>query len=283
MVDIVFCSDAASEGLNLQAARVLINVDVPWTPSRLEQRIGRIARLGQVADKVDVYNVWYPESIEARMYHRIQKRLQQTNIAIGEFPDVMAAEIREAILNDEDENDSAIEELKRIRASKEMMALEKLWTPDTSKTISRSMREELMKICDNNFPIDENITGDNIKHYHMPDDTVAKLSADEGLQESISLQSKPWLYKNFESQSLSAVYGGLDLPEFFVLNNGSNRIPLKHESVLKIINNEPLSDVDVLREYPVMLPDNRKMDLSYSIDVNLINRPILWKGVKNEN
>ena len=62
---LMFCSDAASEGLNLQAARVLINVDVPWTPSRLEQRIGRIARLGQRAKEVDVYNVWYPNSIEA--------------------------------------------------------------------------------------------------------------------------------------------------------------------------------------------------------------------------
>lgn len=280
---IVFCSDAASEGLNLQAARVLINVDVPWTPARLEQRIGRIARLGQAADKVDVYNVWYPESIEARMYHRIQKRLQQTNIAIGEFPDVMAAEIRNAILNDEDENDSAIEELKRIRTSKEMMALEKLWTPNTSKTISRSMREEMMKICDNNFPVDSDLTGDGIKHYHMPDDTIAELSANEGLLESISLKSLPWLYKNFESQSLSVVYGALGLPELFVFDDGSNKTPIKHESVLKIINNETLTEDDVLREYPIMLPDNRKMSLDYSVDVNLNNKPILWKGEKNEN
>ena len=72
-IRIVFCSDAASEGLNLQAARVLINVDVPWTPARLEQRIGRVARLGQIAEEVDIYNVWYPNSIEARMYQRIQK------------------------------------------------------------------------------------------------------------------------------------------------------------------------------------------------------------------
>ena len=46
-IQIVFCSSAANEGLNLQAASVMINVDVPWVPSELEQRIGRIARLGQ--------------------------------------------------------------------------------------------------------------------------------------------------------------------------------------------------------------------------------------------
>ena len=46
-IDVVVCSDAASEGLNLQSASVLINVDVPWNPARLLQRIGRIDRLGQ--------------------------------------------------------------------------------------------------------------------------------------------------------------------------------------------------------------------------------------------
>ena len=47
-IDIVFCSTAAQEGVNLQAASTLINIDVPWIPSDLEQRIGRIARLGQI-------------------------------------------------------------------------------------------------------------------------------------------------------------------------------------------------------------------------------------------
>src|SRR5690606_7365024 len=56
-VGIVFCSDAASEGLNLQTANAIINVDVPWNPARLEQRIGRIARLGQTAEAVDIINL----------------------------------------------------------------------------------------------------------------------------------------------------------------------------------------------------------------------------------
>lgn len=277
---IVFCSDAASEGLNLQAARVLINVDVPWTPARLEQRIGRIARLGQVADSVDVYNVWYPNSIEAIMYHRIQRRLQKTNIAIGEFPDVMAADIRNAIINDEEEDDSAIEELKRIRNSKEIIELEKLWIPSGEKTISRNMREELMEICDKNFTRLPNSAENPIKQYQMPDGKIVNLTAEEGMKESISLKSLPWFYKNFEAQSLGVVYGALGLPEYFIYDNGANKVPIKHDCALRIINNKAISEKDILNEYPIMLPDNKKLNLSYSIDNPQINNPVIWKGDK---
>lgn len=281
---IVFCSDAASEGLNLQAARVLINVDVPWTPARLEQRIGRIARLGQIANSVDVYNVWYPNSIEAIMYHRIQKRLQKTNIAIGEFPDVMAANIRNAIINGEDEDDNAIEELKRIRSSKEIIELEKLWVPNGEKiTISRNMREGLIKICDANFTVTPNELGNNIKQYQMPDGRTVNLTADEGAKESISLKSLPWFYKNFESQSLGVTYGALSLPEYFIYDDGTNKTPIKHESVLKVINGKQLTDEDRLNSHPVMLPNNNKLNLSYSIDNSYLKAPVIWKGEKYEN
>ena len=276
---IVFCSDAASEGLNLQAARVLINVDVPWTPARLEQRIGRIARLGQVADVVDVYNVWYPHSIEARMYHRIQKRLQSTNIAIGEFPDVMAAEIRNAIINDEEENDAAIADLIKIRSSKEMLALEKLWAPDSKKTISRNMREKLMSICDANFQIVED-TGNGIRKYCMPDNRTVDLTAEEGMSESISLKSLPWFYKNFESQNLSVVYGALGMPESFIYDYGSQKRRIKHESALDVISGKSLTEDDLLVDYPAMLPDTNRLNLRYSIDTEPITNPILWKGEK---
>ena len=64
-VNIVLCTDAASEGLNLQAASAIINVDMPWNPAKVEQRIGRIDRLGQTSPCVTVVNTWYPTSIEA--------------------------------------------------------------------------------------------------------------------------------------------------------------------------------------------------------------------------
>src|SRR5262249_27690142 len=57
-------TDAASEGLNLQRLSTLINLDLPWNPTRLEQRKGRIQRIGQLSDTVLVYNMRYLDSVE---------------------------------------------------------------------------------------------------------------------------------------------------------------------------------------------------------------------------
>jgi superfamily II DNA/RNA helicase len=51
--------DAASEGLNLQKIGTLINLDLPWNPTRLEQRLGRIQRVGQLRDEVYLHNMVY--------------------------------------------------------------------------------------------------------------------------------------------------------------------------------------------------------------------------------
>ena len=84
-IDIVFCSTAAQEGVNLQAASTLINIDVPWIPSDLEQRIGRIARLGQIEPIVEIFNLWYPDSYETKIYKRLLERKDLLEIALGKF------------------------------------------------------------------------------------------------------------------------------------------------------------------------------------------------------
>ena len=58
-IKILFGTDAASEGLNLQTLGALINIDLPWNPTRLEQRKGRIQRIGQRFDEVWIYNMRY--------------------------------------------------------------------------------------------------------------------------------------------------------------------------------------------------------------------------------
>ena len=61
-VTLVVATDAACEGLNLQALGTLINVDLPWNPSRLEQRLGRIKRFGQARKEVDMLNLVYQDT-----------------------------------------------------------------------------------------------------------------------------------------------------------------------------------------------------------------------------
>lgn len=63
-VRVLLATDAASEGLNLQTCGVLINYDMPWNPMRVEQRIGRIDRIGQTYETVWIYHYFYEGTIE---------------------------------------------------------------------------------------------------------------------------------------------------------------------------------------------------------------------------
>lgn len=82
-------TEAASEGLNLQALGTLINLDLPWNPTRLEQRKGRIQRIGQVHDAIDIYNMRYKGSVEDRVHHLLSSRLREIFHLFGQIPDVL--------------------------------------------------------------------------------------------------------------------------------------------------------------------------------------------------
>ena len=275
-IRIVFCSDAASEGLNLQAARILINVDVPWTPARLEQRIGRIARLGQIADEVIIYNVWYPNSIEAQMYHRIQMRLENSNLAIGEFPDVVAKKIRTAIMNGNDDENLGLSELLEIRNSKQISALEELWSQSGATTESELMRERLIAICLKNFKLVDTELDGIIKVFETPDGALFKLTAKSGMAESISLKSEIWNRILCTDNSITVVKDSGQRPLCFIYNvNGEKRM-IKYSSVPKVILKEDLNEKDVLIGYPPMLPNCKLLDLSYTLDCSLPPTPSYW-------
>ena len=91
-IDIIVCSDAASEGLNLQSASAVVNVDVPWNPARVLQRIGRVDRLGQLSPSVQIYNLVYFDTIEERMYRVLDDRQTEAIRLLGEFPELLSTE-----------------------------------------------------------------------------------------------------------------------------------------------------------------------------------------------
>ena len=86
---IIFGTDSASEGLNLQRLGTLINLDLPWNPTRLEQRKGRIQRIGQIRDEVQVYNMRYKDSVEDRVHELLSGRLEHIYNLFGQLPDVL--------------------------------------------------------------------------------------------------------------------------------------------------------------------------------------------------
>ena len=82
-IDLLLCTDAAAEGLNLQTADLLINFDLGWNPMKIEQRIGRIDRIGQKYTDIDVLNMCYLGSTEQIVYGRLLERLKQANLIVG--------------------------------------------------------------------------------------------------------------------------------------------------------------------------------------------------------
>ena len=86
---ILFGTDSASEGLNLQRLGTLINLDLPWNPTRLEQRKGRIQRIGQLREEVWVYNMRYKDSVEDRVHELLSERLKHIYDLFGQIPDVL--------------------------------------------------------------------------------------------------------------------------------------------------------------------------------------------------
>lgn len=91
-LEIMVATDAACEGLNLQTLGTLINIDLPWNPTRLEQRIGRIKRFGQVREKVDMLNLVNEHTVDEKVYEKLSERMQDRYNLFGSLPDTIKDE-----------------------------------------------------------------------------------------------------------------------------------------------------------------------------------------------
>ena len=106
----LICTDAASEGLNLQTASALINYDLPWNPSKVEQRIGRIDRIGQISSEIKVYNLFLLNSIDEKVYKALDERCGLFKHFVGSMQPVLAQ--ARTMLNNP--NKFSIEELEHL-------------------------------------------------------------------------------------------------------------------------------------------------------------------------
>ncbi len=88
-IRLLVATDAACEGLNLQTLGTLINIDLPWNPSRLEQRLGRIKRFGQARRTVDMLNLVYHDTRDERVYQALSRRLRDKFDIFGGLPDTI--------------------------------------------------------------------------------------------------------------------------------------------------------------------------------------------------
>lgn len=126
---VLVSTEVASEGVDLQFCRVIVNYDLPWNPTRIEQRIGRIDRLGQNSDIIHVWNLFFADTIDDRIVVRLLERLRIFEEALGEAEAVVGEEIRKlesALLSrplTQEEEDARIDEaaqaLENLRVHRE--------------------------------------------------------------------------------------------------------------------------------------------------------------------
>lgn len=110
-IRLVIATDAACEGLNLQALGTLINLDLPWNPSRLEQRLGRIKRIGQKRQNVDMLNLVYKDTLDEKIYTVLSKRMKDRYDIFGTLPDT----IEDTWINDIEQFEEEIDKYIHLR------------------------------------------------------------------------------------------------------------------------------------------------------------------------
>jgi SNF2 family DNA or RNA helicase len=100
--EILVCTDAAAEGLNFQFCGALVNFDMPWNPMRVEQRIGRIDRLGQRFADIRIVNLHYEDTVEADVYQALRTRISIFENVVGGLQPILTRLpklIEEAVLS----------------------------------------------------------------------------------------------------------------------------------------------------------------------------------------
>lgn len=88
-IDILLFTEVGSEGLDYQFCDMMINYDLPWNPTKIEQRIGRIDRRGQLSDVVNIYNIITEGTVDADIYHRCLMRIGVFERSIGDCEEIL--------------------------------------------------------------------------------------------------------------------------------------------------------------------------------------------------
>lgn len=88
---VLVCTDAAAEGLNFQFCGALINFDAPWNPMRIEQRIGRVDRLGQRFERIGIVNLMYEDTVETDVYRALRMRINLFTAVVGRLQPILSS------------------------------------------------------------------------------------------------------------------------------------------------------------------------------------------------
>ncbi|MFO7798103.1 MAG: SNF2-related protein, partial [Promethearchaeia archaeon] len=113
---VLLSTEIGGEGRNFQFCRILINYDLPWNPMKLEQRIGRLDRIGQKSEKIYIYNFFMEGTIETDIIFALNKRINLFKESIGKLEPIIGKieeDFKDLIFTDDKEKQKKLREFNR--------------------------------------------------------------------------------------------------------------------------------------------------------------------------
>lgn len=172
-------TDAGSTGLNLQVASVLVNLDLPWNPAVLEQRIARIYRIGQTKS-VQVFNMVAERTIEERMLSTLNFKSNMSEGILDNGTD--------AVFMEESKFNRFMETVEEVTASDGKPEFAETHTDDTTEHATEELIEDIPLEADNNYEVEtKQGTGEST----FPHELVSQgMSFLQGLAETLASPEK---------------------------------------------------------------------------------------------
>ena len=207
------------------------------------------------------------------MYHRIQKRLEESNLAIGEFPDIVAAGIKDSVLSGDDGSNDGLKELLEFRNSQQVKALEKLWFLEEEKDTSTAfIRDQLIQLCEKSYKL--KLKGDDVSIFELPSLDELKVTSNPGSANTISLKILDKQLGEIECNNIFVVSDKMGNSAALLDANHPTKV-VSNESSLNLLLNQEIKYVN--RDVrPITLAEMNRLDLSYATECEVCDAPDFW-------
>ena len=251
---ILLTSEVGGEGLDLQFCRILFNWDLPWNPMRVEQRVGRLDRIGQQSPSIDIVNCIAAATIEQQVYDRLYERLGIIEGTLGDFEPILGEVIREfevVFLNPSlNDKERASEMDRAVHAAAERKAETEKLEREAPGLIAHG-DSILQKIIEAQSP-HKQLTSDEIREYIsgilIPEFRGTRIERDENrdidafrVRLSASAQAKFDRFRERNARKYPTRFGGREAGKGVLTVFGRNPEPSKYRTVEAVPMTHPLS------------------------------------------
>ena len=134
---VLLSSEVGSEGVDLQFSRVIVNYDLPWNPMRVEQRIGRLDRIGQMAKVVAIWNFFSAGTIDEQIYERLYLRIGIFEQALGGLEPILGEQVPDLTWQLLRDTLTPEEEVRRIEAAAQAIEVRRTIEEDLERNASQ--------------------------------------------------------------------------------------------------------------------------------------------------